>query len=90
MTLPEGSLLGLYTDGLVESRRLGIDVGLDMLCGALNTPGDSLETLCDRAVAALLPDRPADDAALFLVRSRRLDAGRVAVWDIQPEPAAVA
>jgi PAS domain S-box-containing protein len=88
--LPEGSLLAFYTDGLVESREHDIDVGLEALCQALAAPADSLETLCDHVMATLLPDRPSDDAALLLVRSRILNAEQVAVWDVCADPAAVA
>ncbi|MET9830925.1 SpoIIE family protein phosphatase [Streptomyces sp. NPDC006385] len=88
--LPEGSLLALYTDGLVESRQRDITEGLEMLRRALTSPGDSLEALCDQVVRTLLPDRPADDAALLVVRPRGLDAEQVAVWDVSADPAVVA
>src|SRR6478672_9075630 len=88
--LPEGSLLALYADGLVESRQRDLDVGLEALRRALAAPADSLETLCDQVVATLLPDRPSDDVALLLVQSRMLDAERVAVWNVSADPAAVA
>ncbi|MEV7088418.1 SpoIIE family protein phosphatase [Streptomyces sp. NPDC093085] len=43
-TLPEGSRLVLYTDGLVEDRRADIDVGLERLRTALATaPSRALE-----------------------------------------------
>nr|WP_312870704.1 SpoIIE family protein phosphatase [Streptomyces himalayensis] len=89
VTLPEGSLLALYTDGLVESQH-DVDVGLETLRGVLTPPGDSLETLCDRAVGALVAGRRVDDAALLLVRLHMLDAEQVAVWDVAPNPAEVA
>ncbi|WP_425461250.1 SpoIIE family protein phosphatase [Kitasatospora atroaurantiaca] len=88
--LPEGSLLALYTDGLVESRQRGMDAGLEALQQALTVPGLSLDTLCDRIVGTLLPDHPADDAALLLARVQRLDIGQVATWDVPADPAAVA
>nr|WP_246103349.1 SpoIIE family protein phosphatase [Streptomyces piniterrae] len=89
--LPEGSLLALYTDGLVESRQRGMDAGLDMLQRALAAaPGLSLDALCDEVVGTLLPDHPADDAALLLARVQRLDTGQVATWDVPADPAAVA
>ena len=39
LELPEGSLLALYTDGLVETRDDDIDVGLDRLGAALAQTG---------------------------------------------------
>ena len=41
-------------------------------------------------VQALLPDRPSDDVALLVARTRVLDAARVAAWDVPPDPSAVA
>lgn len=88
--LPEGSLLALFTDGLVQPRQCGMDRRLKTLRGALTTPSPSLEALCDHVVATMLPNRPADDAALLLARVRRLDPGQIAVWDVPAAPEAVA
>jgi anti-sigma regulatory factor (Ser/Thr protein kinase) len=88
--VPEGSLLALYTDGLVESRQRDLDAGLEELRQALTKPCDSLETLCDDVLKTLLSEPPADDAALLLVRPHGLDKARVATWDIAAEPAEVA
>lgn len=90
VTLPPGSLLALYTDGLVESRKHDLDVGVEALRRALTVPADSLEDLCDHVVRTMLPDGPADDVALLLVRTRVLDARRVAAWDVAADAAAVA
>jgi len=88
--LPEGSLLALYTDGLVESRETDIDEGVSRLCQALTRPTVSLDVMCDTVLGAVLPHRPADDVALLVARTRALDPTRVAVWDVAPDPAAVA
>ncbi|WP_189262730.1 SpoIIE family protein phosphatase [Streptomyces fuscichromogenes] len=90
VTLEPGSLLALYTDGLIESRQHDVDVGMEALRRSLTTPADSLEHLCDQVVRRQLPGGPADDAALLLVRTRMLDAGRVAAWGVAADPAAVA
>ncbi|MFF3334661.1 SpoIIE family protein phosphatase [Streptomyces sp. NPDC002888] len=88
--LPEGSLLALYTDGLVEARGHDIDEGVDALLDVLSRAGPSLESTCDAVLHTLLPDRPADDVALLLARTHALDAAHVAAWDVPPEPSAVA
>ncbi|MDX2898335.1 serine/threonine-protein phosphatase, partial [Streptomyces scabiei] len=88
--LPEGSLLALYTDGLIEARDHDIGAGLDRLRAALARPAPSLEATCDALLDALLPARPPDDVALLLARTRTLGAGQVATWDLADEPAAVA
>ncbi len=88
--LPEGSLLALYTDGLIEARDHDIEAGLTRLRDALARPAPSLEATCDAVLEALLPARPPDDVALLLARTHALGAGQVAAWDLEAEPAAVA
>ncbi|WP_438489295.1 SpoIIE family protein phosphatase [Streptomyces sp. S186] len=89
--LPAGSLLALFTDGLLRGREGDVDAGLAILAEVLRADGRPLEELCDRALAELLPGgTTADDAALLLVRTRELDARQVAAWELPAEPAAVA
>ncbi|MER7480260.1 SpoIIE family protein phosphatase [Streptomyces sp. NPDC126510] len=89
--LPEGSLLALYTDGLVEARDRDIEAGLTLLRHALAQPCASLEAACDTVLQALLPaGRPHDDAALLLARTRVLGDHQVAAWDVDADPTAVA
>ncbi|TQK42804.1 PAS domain S-box-containing protein [Streptomyces sp. SLBN-118] len=88
--LPVGSLVALFTDGLVETRDRDIDEGLDILGRVLSDRDRSLDDLCDSAVSQLLPDgTTADDTALLLVRTRELDSGQVAHWELPAEPVAV-
>ncbi|MFD9219142.1 SpoIIE family protein phosphatase [Streptomyces sp. NPDC060064] len=88
--LPVGSLLALFTDGLVETRDRDVDQGLDSLGRVLGDLGGSLDELCDRVMSGLLPDGTTeDDAALLIVRTRELDAGQVAEWELPAEPVAV-
>ncbi|MET7496113.1 SpoIIE family protein phosphatase [Streptomyces sp900116325] len=88
--LPEGSLLALYTDGLVEAQHRDVNTGLQTLRTALADASPSLETTCDRILDTLLGERPADDVALLLARTRALDNGHVAFWDLPADPAFVA
>jgi serine phosphatase RsbU (regulator of sigma subunit)/anti-sigma regulatory factor (Ser/Thr protein kinase) len=90
LELPEDSLLILYTDGLVEAADHDIDVGLSLLRGALSRPARSLEEVCDTVLDTLLPDRPADDVALLVARTRAFDDRQVATWDLPADPAVVA
>ncbi|WP_137230396.1 SpoIIE family protein phosphatase [Streptomyces sp. BPSDS2] len=88
--LPVGSLLALFTDGLVEAQDHDIGQGLDALGGVLGGGCASLEELCDRAVSELVPGgTSADDTALLLVRTRELDAEQVADWELTAEPVSV-
>jgi len=88
--LTAGSILALYTDGLIESRGYDIDLGLERLRRALTHPEPSLETTCDNVLKDVLPDRPADDVALLVARTHALDDDRVATWDLPADPAIVA
>ncbi|WP_254552145.1 SpoIIE family protein phosphatase [Kitasatospora sp. MMS16-BH015] len=68
--LEPGSVLALYTDGLVEEPGQSIDTGVDRLRSALaHTADPTLESLADRLLgnARHLTDR-ADDVALLLAR----------------------
>ncbi|MFE7776336.1 SpoIIE family protein phosphatase [Streptomyces sp. NPDC057445] len=88
--LPEGSILALYTDGLLETRDHDIDETLDKLFTALARPAPSLETVCDHVLTTLLTHRPDDDIALLIARTRALHSDRVAAWDLEPDPSVVA
>jgi anti-sigma regulatory factor (Ser/Thr protein kinase) len=98
--LAEGSLLVLYTDGLVESRQRDIDTGLAELRKVLGEvhfqpegpphAAPSLDTVCDSLVDALLPDRAGDDAAVLVARTCALPASQIVSWDLPDDPAAVA
>ncbi len=89
LSLPEGSLLALYTDGLVESRHRDMDEGLELLRQALRAADPSLERTCDMVLRTMLDDHQNDDIALLLARTRTLDAQHVVTWDLPAEPAAV-
>ncbi|MFG2555899.1 SpoIIE family protein phosphatase [Streptomyces sp. NPDC048581] len=89
LELPEGSLLALYTDGVVQSRERDVDEGIAELQRVLNHSATSLESLCDTVMDAMLPERRTDDAALLLARTHALDPHHVADWDVEPDPAQV-
>ncbi|MEU9303473.1 SpoIIE family protein phosphatase [Streptomyces sp. NPDC048269] len=72
ITLPPGSVLALYTDGLVEEPGADIDVGIDRLRASLaHTRAGSLEELADRLLHnARGSAYRADDIALLLTEIR--------------------
>ncbi|MBO8191713.1 sodium/proline symporter PutP [Streptomyces oryzae] len=90
LELSEGSLIALYTDGLIESFDRDIDVGLARLGDALLTPGPTLEETGRTVLDALLAGPPSDDAALLLARTRVLAPDHVVSWELPSDPAAVA
>jgi serine phosphatase RsbU (regulator of sigma subunit) len=70
ITLDDGDVLALYTDGLVERRDEALDEGMARAVAAL-TDGRHLATgaLADVLTDQLLADAPDDDVAFLLYRS---------------------
>ncbi|MFG2602594.1 SpoIIE family protein phosphatase [Streptomyces sp. NPDC048514] len=89
--LPEGTLMALYTDGLLLSRSRDPEAGRGLLFEAIRAHADSLHETCDLILQALLPQAGVpDDVALLLARTRGLPASRVATWEVPDDPALVA
>ncbi|MFI6210083.1 SpoIIE family protein phosphatase [Streptomyces sp. NPDC051041] len=96
--LPEGALLALYTDGLVESRDHPLDEGLQAFVGALTDPARpavgtgavrSLEDVCDHVLRTLDTHHGEDDIALLMARVQGLPAESVGDWTLPREPRSV-
>ncbi|WP_369174808.1 SpoIIE family protein phosphatase [Streptomyces sp. R28] len=90
LELAQDSRLVLYTDGLVEDRERDIDEGLELLRAALARAGRSPEETCQSVLEGRLPERPSDDIALLVARTRALGTDLVAEWQVPSDPAAVA
>ncbi|MFD5014922.1 SpoIIE family protein phosphatase [Streptomyces chartreusis] len=88
LELAEGSLIALYSDGLLLAGDRDIDQGLTLLHDTLTGPARSLEHTCKAVEDVMLPDRPADDVTLLLGRTRVLAAEDVATWELPAEPTA--
>jgi serine phosphatase RsbU (regulator of sigma subunit)/anti-sigma regulatory factor (Ser/Thr protein kinase) len=87
----DGSVLVLYTDGLVENRGQDIDDGLSRLRSlfgpdALFRP---LEELAKATLDSAYADHDRDDIAVLIARLRRLPAGDVASWRLPALPSTV-
>jgi len=90
LELPEGTVLSLYTDGLIENRERDIDASHRLLFDALFASSNSLDETCDRILRSLLPaGGAADDVALLLARTQGLPAAQVSTWDIPADPSLV-
>ncbi|MEU6601245.1 SpoIIE family protein phosphatase [Streptomyces flaveolus] len=87
--LPEGALLALYTDGLVESRDHPLDEGLQAFVGALTDPTQPLEDVCDHVLNTLDTHHGEDDIALLMARVQGLPAESVGDWTLPREPRSV-
>ncbi|MFJ2607208.1 SpoIIE family protein phosphatase [Streptomyces sp. NPDC087425] len=94
LSLATGSTLVLYTDGLLADGDGGDGndgaADRERLRRALERTTASLDVRCRAVVDALVPDRPHDDVALLLARTRRLGADQVADWELPADPAVVA
>ncbi|WP_037633199.1 SpoIIE family protein phosphatase [Streptomyces erythrochromogenes] len=87
--LSEGSRLVLFTDGLVEDRDRDFDTGLQLLADALSRPGRSPDQAASDVLATMLFPVPSDDIALLIADTRRLEADRIAEWEVPGEHSAV-
>ncbi|MEU4061539.1 SpoIIE family protein phosphatase [Streptomyces wedmorensis] len=87
--LPEGALLALYTDGLVESRDHPLDEGLNAFRRALTDPARPLEDVCDRVLNSLNTGHGEDDIALLMARIQGLPSEAVGDWQLPREPRSV-
>ncbi|GHH86372.1 hypothetical protein GCM10018793_58000 [Streptomyces sulfonofaciens] len=72
VTLPPGSTLALYTDGLVERRTLGIDPGIARLAQALGALGTAdleqdLDASAESLLKTMLYDSERDDDVCLLL-----------------------
>ncbi len=88
-TLPiaDGSLLVLYTDGLVEKRSKDIDEGLARLRDIF-TPDSvelPLEDLCKATLAGVWLDEQRDDIAVLIARLRTIPSENIVRWTLPAE-----
>ncbi|MFF4968470.1 SpoIIE family protein phosphatase [Streptomyces sp. NPDC001037] len=79
---PPGSLLALYTDGLVEDPAVPIDEGIGRLAEAVAAvhPWDTLQQAARRVVSTLAPGRQRDDVTLLLARMIGYRKEDTATW----------
>ena len=69
------AILVLYTDGLVERRRTGLDEGLSALrAAACDAPQDP-DLMCEYLIEKLVVEPTEDDIALLVVRPSSVGAG---------------
>jgi anti-sigma regulatory factor (Ser/Thr protein kinase) len=90
MPFPAGSLVLLYTDGLVEKRAEPLDRGIARLVEAVQADWNlPIDALCDRIIASVLAGRRrTDDIALLALRSPVVAPG-LFLMKIEAVPAAI-
>ncbi|MBB4162319.1 ATP-binding SpoIIE family protein phosphatase [Streptomyces cinereoruber] len=87
-----GSVLALYTDGLVEHRAGDADGGTHWLKERLSSsyaPGRPLEETGRAVLGGLGDEPPRDDVALLLARARAVPEDHTASWDFPADPTIV-
>ncbi|WP_036331940.1 ATP-binding SpoIIE family protein phosphatase [Microbispora sp. ATCC PTA-5024] len=90
MILPAGSVLALYTDGLVESRERDLDSGIMALRRLLAGRVEDLEDMCDVIISGQRSGHERDDIALLVARVRELDPDEIASCPLPADPRFVA
>jgi anti-sigma regulatory factor (Ser/Thr protein kinase) len=87
LRIEDGSLLIMYTDGLVEKRTEDIDQGLAGLRRLFGpkSPAMPLEDLCRLTLAGVYDDHQRDDIAILMARLRRIGADRHVSWNLTPK-----
>ncbi|MFF8837472.1 SpoIIE family protein phosphatase [Streptomyces sp. NPDC015130] len=89
----DGSVLALYTDGLIERSHADLDEGMAALRHALSsllTPGRTLEDAGPGVVRSLVPGPLSDDVTLLLAAVRGVPADSTATWTFAADPSVVA
>jgi hypothetical protein len=78
----DGSLLALYTDGLVEARGQDIDQRLEVLRGTMSEADGRLEEMSDALLG--VADGRGDDVTLLMARFQGIASDHVANWYLEP------
>ncbi|GAB2969042.1 SpoIIE family protein phosphatase [Streptomyces pseudoechinosporeus] len=87
ITLGDGDLLVLYTDGLLESRAQDLDTGLRRMRDNLSrTPASATpQEVCDTLIRELLPPGHQDDVAVLVARVSGLAPDCHVTWEIEAQ-----
>ena len=85
--IEDGSLLVLYTDGLVEDRQRDIDDGLNFLRDVFDGEAakSSLDDLCRAALAGVYAHQQRDDIAILIARLSKIPADHHVTWTLPAE-----
>ncbi len=87
LEVEDGSMLVLYTDGLVEKRSRDIDEGLNRLRDIFGPASvdQPVDDLCKATLAGVYADEHRDDIALLVARLRRIPKDHYVTWTLPAE-----
>ncbi|HVE62477.1 MAG TPA: SpoIIE family protein phosphatase [Mycobacteriales bacterium] len=88
VTMPTGSVLLMYSDGLIERRGESLDDGLNRLLKACTAGPADLDGLCDHVVATMSEAGASDDDVALLALGLT-GASTVASWNLPAVPSSV-
>jgi serine phosphatase RsbU (regulator of sigma subunit)/anti-sigma regulatory factor (Ser/Thr protein kinase) len=88
--LPVGTLLALYSPGLLRPLHGHPRHSLQKLGRLLAQPAQSVQDTCDAAIYSLVHGRPDEDVVLLAARTQALGSDHVATWTFPSDPAIVA
>ncbi|MFD4393771.1 SpoIIE family protein phosphatase [Kitasatospora sp. NPDC058478] len=80
--IADGSVLALFTDGLVERPEASLEASLRALCDQLIDPKQSPEAVCDTVLDRLDSTGPKDDIALLVAALDGMPDAAVATWTL--------
>ena len=102
MEVPDGALLAMCTDGLVESPERDLNDGLAILLDSVNNAAKALldpaavaassattaplDDLCEQVLRDLHIEERVDDVALLVARFGGIPSANVANWILRPHP----
>ena len=76
LPLPQGGVMVLYTDGLIERRGESLDDGMERLRDVLcEHPADSAEAVCRRITRTMVEPGVQDDVAIVVIRRSEARVG---------------
>ncbi|WKK24325.1 SpoIIE family protein phosphatase [Streptomyces olivoreticuli] len=87
--LADGTLIALYTDGLLHADADADKPTVDRLIQDLTPADRPLDLICEGVINSLPLLPPSDDVALLIARTQALGTDRIVQWELPRDPAIV-
>ncbi|WP_052397474.1 ATP-binding SpoIIE family protein phosphatase [Streptomyces sp. NRRL F-5123] len=85
LDITDGTVLALFTDGLLDLRHRTPDAALADIAAALRPATRPLADICDSVYRVAPPDGD-DDITVLLARAHAVDTGHVIAWEFPTDP----